>query len=746
MVANGSGSHGAYIVQALLWTLNAAGASGDNVRVMYVIGPASGSQVAAYVKMQKDAGVNIVAVADSFAFGGTFSRADAEFLESEDILLFVPGGSNTNVNRDSSPGGPIARSFFHATPRGANGTAPLDTIIPVTTRPALAQTEHGINSFHFAVPGVTEQSYAVPVAAAYAAIVYEAYVENPAHAGLPPPTAAQLKRAMMTGVDYEYDEEPEQDQPTVTHEFLNNARAGMRVLNLSKINTALADTSPGITDVSMTPTPLNDLGNSFELAVSGAAPTADPRSNWTISYGDNSFSDQSGVEVIPGTVTSIEHTFPITGNLPFSYFPTIYAMSNSRRVFLQSTQAQVTINKFAPTSGKDDYTLSRSGNNLVLTLQNTATTSFSIPASLMPTCYIVLGQGGDTLTIDFSGGDPYELTNLSFAGGPTTKLYLRGSSANDFFDATRDFVSINSRGIGVSNGLPVHPITGGGSDTLRVSGKDREDGVVYFDSPQTFASIHIDTFGKIVISSNGDRVLRTGSLTLGPIEEEERWSLDLNDSNRIVDYTGTSPLSQVVGWIASARKDGAWTGNGITSTAAKDDPLDITMLGVTESADYIAANSTSTFSGQTIDNTSVLVKYTYYGDAQLTGAVDFDDYAQIDNASIDDPAPTPGWFNGDFDLSNDARPDFDGYFLIDNAFLLQGNALRGGPTPAQLLAQTEHFTTAYMYEFIAYMATRGVTLTPEDFFPATGRGGVPGDPPAPRASRGSMGVMMRPTP
>jgi hypothetical protein len=61
----------------------------------------------------------------------------------------------------------------------------------------------------------------------------------------------------------------------------------------------------------------------------------------------------------------------------------------------------------------------------------------------------------------------------------------------------------------------------------------------------------------------------------------------------------------------------------------------------------------------------VLVKYTYYGDAQLTGLVDFDDYAQIDNGFLND---LEGWFNGDFDLNDDI--DFDDYALIDSAFLL----------------------------------------------------------------------------
>jgi hypothetical protein len=42
-----------------------------------------------------------------------------------------------------------------------------------------------------------------------------------------------------------------------------------------------------------------------------------------------------------------------------------------------------------------------------------------------------------------------------------------------------------------------------------------------------------------------------------------------------------------------------------------------------------------------------------------------------------------------------------------------------------------------MHEFIDHMATRGVVLTPEDFFPETGRGGaVGGGTPSPTAGWG----------
>jgi hypothetical protein len=66
----------------------------------------------------------------------------------------------------------------------------------------------------------------------------------------------------------------------------------------------------------------------------------------------------------------------------------------------------------------------------------------------------------------------------------------------------------------------------------------------------------------------------------------------------------------------------------------------------------------------------VLVKYTYYGDADFNGLVDGDDYARADNGYN---TGLGGWFNGDAD--GNGWIDGDDYALIDNAFNTQGATL-----------------------------------------------------------------------
>jgi hypothetical protein len=70
---------------------------------------------------------------------------------------------------------------------------------------------------------------------------------------------------------------------------------------------------------------------------------------------------------------------------------------------------------------------------------------------------------------------------------------------------------------------------------------------------------------------------------------------------------------------------------------------------------------------------SVLVKYTYFGDADLDGTVSTNDYFQIDNGFS---GGKTGWINGDFDY--DGSVSTNDYFLIDNAFVVQNGVL----TPA----------------------------------------------------------------
>jgi hypothetical protein len=457
IIRNGpAGGHGAAIMGKVLGALDAAGPHGDRVRVMHVIG--SGAQIAQYVIAEKTNGANVVAVSHSTP-GGFFLRADAEALRDAGILLFV-GSSDAGSNADVEPVAPASTSFYHATPRFGIQQPAVHTIIPSTTDPQLGQSDFGINSFYFAAPGAEAQSYSSPVAAAYAAIAVEAYQE--AHGGTTP-SVEQIKRAMMSGVDYL----PVLDGRTITHDFASTARRDGGLLTRSGMIASINQTTPEITDVSMEQVAVDPFGTKVSFALGSLGADV---SNWTISWGDNSGSDRSGVEVLPGNLDVAHHTFPFE-NVAHHYFPTIYAMSGSRQVYLPAPSAQVDVvitTPFVPTGDQDHYTLSRSGTDAVLTLQNASgTVSHAFAPGELPTCSLTLGQGQDILTVDFSGGNPLASTALDVTAlaGAGARLRVIGTGGDDEIHVTNGtVVGVNGSEFRITPNLPVYIDAGAGDD------------------------------------------------------------------------------------------------------------------------------------------------------------------------------------------------------------------------------------------------------------------------------------------
>ncbi|MBC8105384.1 MAG: hypothetical protein H7Z14_02245, partial [Anaerolineae bacterium] len=121
------------------------------------------------------------------------------------------------------------------------------------------------------------------------------------------------------------------------------------------------------------------------------------------------------------------------------------------------------------------------------------------------------------------------------------------------------------------------------------------------------------------------RMLRVGSLQLGP-----NGKLDLSDGYLIVDYPTNSPRAMIQAAINRARMDG-WLGpTGITTPRAAS-TLRNTTLGVLEASELRSIYATNPhFHGEPVDDNAVLVQFTYYGDTDFNGVVDFDDYSRID--------------------------------------------------------------------------------------------------------------------
>jgi fibronectin-binding autotransporter adhesin len=140
--------------------------------------------------------------------------------------------------------------------------------------------------------------------------------------------------------------------------------------------------------------------------------------------------------------------------------------------------------------------------------------------------------------------------------------------------------------------------------------------------------------------------------------------IEINNNAMVIHIGSYKTISNQ---IAASYNAGAWNGSAgmggiITSTAAADDTQHLTAIGV--------ATGLTSFQGMPVNTGDILVKYTYYGDANLDGKVDGSDYSRIDNGFLDH---LTGWMNGDFNY--DGVVDGSDYTLIDNAFNSQGAAV-----------------------------------------------------------------------
>jgi phosphodiesterase/alkaline phosphatase D-like protein len=109
--------------------------------------------------------------------------------------------------------------------------------------------------------------------------------------------------------------------------------------------------------------------------------------------------------------------------------------------------------------------------------------------------------------------------------------------------------------------------------------------------------------------------------------------------------------------------NGTWNGTGLTSSDAHNDASFLTAVGSIVNGGQF--NSGNKFNGVIPGANDILIHRTYYGNADLTGTVNGNDYSLID-AGFGSGGTLKGWQNGDFNY--DGVIDGSDYSLIDNAF------------------------------------------------------------------------------
>jgi len=148
-------------------------------------------------------------------------------------------------------------------------------------------------------------------------------------------------------------------------------------------------------------------------------------------------------------------------------------------------------------------------------------------------------------------------------------------------------------------------------------------GNVICNGSNTFAGKNTLSGSTLTINSSATLTISAGGGTLGTnrfgaISLLGTARIDLTDHDLIVDYTGATPAANIRALLISGRNSGTWDGPGINTSRSAGGH----SLGYAESSQL----GLSTFSGQFVDNTTVLIRYTNSGDANLDGVVNALDF------------------------------------------------------------------------------------------------------------------------
>lgn len=289
--------------------------------------------------------------------------------------------------------------------------------------------------------------------------------------------------------------------------------------------------------------------------------------------------------------------------------------------------------------------------------------TYSALKSLLPSLTFNAGANDDSFTLDRANGDPIPTGGVFYDGGAGAldSLIVSGTSTANTVTLVNANVGPNAGNLAIND-----PTTG--AQTVENFTFTTISGVIS-------ASQRMETFtlnnAIVTLAQNGSRVINTNALNLNGASAK----LDLKDNDMVVRsgtigaWNGTN-YTGLTGDVKRGYNSGAWNGNGIvTSMSSATLTRARTTLGVSLASDAfnIGAAATATFGTETVTGSSVLIKYTWMGDANLSGKITGDDYFKVDSVF---PSHLTGYTNGDFDFNG--KVNADDYFWLDLTYVSQG--------------------------------------------------------------------------
>ena len=276
---------------------------------------------------------------------------------------------------------------------------------------------------------------------------------------------------------------------------------------------------------------------------------------------------------------------------------------------------------------------------------NDTTFNLASPVTITPTA----------VTRPFSGGTTYAtVESLTYDSGPLgSSITVNGTAAttpvlikpNDGID------TIHVNETHASAPVTIAPSAGFEStfDTVNVNLDDTGTARVLFNETIRLNTLSFGNGGQATVPTGTGKTLAASVLAFsGGV-------LDLTTNDLLVFNGNLSTITALI------------TAGAVFSSSASLN----TALGVIVSDAGDGSPLYAEFGGFDTDANDVLVKYTYKGDANLSGKVDILDLFRIDSGRA---MRKSGWFNGDFNYSG-SHATADDYMLIDRAFMQQGAPL-----------------------------------------------------------------------
>ena len=329
---------------------------------------------------------------------------------------------------------------------------------------------------------------------------------------------------------------------------------------------------------------------------------------------------------------------------------------------------------YSGTASADRYDVHRNGANIDVWVNGDGAgpPTYSLIYSMTPSLTFTASGGDDSLTLDESSGNPTPAYGVSFDGGGGA-----GDSLTIIAATGADTASFAAGSVRINGSVTTHS----GTEAITFDGNGGWDNVTVSGGPAVTLADG-QKFQSLVLSSDARAAFTAGGSASAArsVDVMETAQLDLSDTTLIIDTTdptaiGTwngSAYTGYLGRVAAGYNFGGWDGHGIVTTRPQAlAGLTTIAIATGEQLLGLGASDTANFAGQTVTGRSVILKYTYAGDANLDGVIDGGDYGIIDNfAQL--PAAN-SYFNGDFNF--DGVIDGGDYGIIDNNIQAQGPSL-----------------------------------------------------------------------